>query len=68
MANYIAKSPLKNHIERKAEGGGRMNKMFSDRTPKVTDSEIRSLVLKYPLGEKKEPPISQNENSENILY
>lgn len=54
MANYVAKSPMKSTIERKADGGGRMNKMFSNRTPRVTDSEIRSLAQKYPKGEKKE--------------
>ena len=31
-----------------------MNKMFSDRTPKLTDTDIRTLVQKYPHGEKKE--------------
>lgn len=45
MTNYnVPKSPLRTNIERIAEGGGRMNKQFSDRTPKVNDDEIRSLV------------------------
>jgi hypothetical protein len=54
LASYANKSPLKSTIERKAIGNGRLNQMFSNRTPKVTDSDIRSLVSKYPLGEKRE--------------
>jgi len=56
LASYGNKSPLKATIERKTIGNGRLNQMFSDRTPRVTDSDIRSLVSKYPLGEKREAP------------
>jgi hypothetical protein len=63
MANYG--KPLQTNIERKAMGDGRMNKMFSDRTPKLSDGDIKSLVSKYPLAEKKE--IQEEKVSDNIL-
>lgn len=67
MTNYLpSKSPLKANFERKAIGDGRLNKLFSDRTPKVTDTDIKTLVQKYPIGEKKEE-ISQKSENQNIL-
>jgi hypothetical protein len=45
-----------------------MNKMYTERTPKVTDDEIKTLVNKYPHGEKKEKKeINESEITDNIL-
>ena len=40
---------LKANLERKNQGGGRLNKLFTERTPKLGDADIRSLISKYPV-------------------
>lgn len=40
---------LKANLERKTLGQGRLNKLFTERTPKLADGDIRSLISKYPV-------------------
>ena len=40
---------MKSNLERKTLGEGRMNKQFTERTPKLGDQDIRSLISKYPV-------------------
>ena len=61
-----SRNPLKSNVERKEMGHGRLNKLFQSKTPCVKDYEIRSLVRKYPLGEKEDIE-EKTSRADNIL-
>eukprot|EP00356_Strombidium_inclinatum_P000764 CAMPEP_0170508562 /NCGR_PEP_ID=MMETSP0208-20121228/62745_1 /TAXON_ID=197538 /ORGANISM="Strombidium inclinatum, Strain S3" /LENGTH=191 /DNA_ID=CAMNT_0010791531 /DNA_START=267 /DNA_END=844 /DNA_ORIENTATION=- len=63
-----AKKGLRSTVERRDIGEGRINKMFTTRTPTLMDDDIQSLIKQYPVPhhEKKRASLPSQESEVSI--
>ena len=60
-----SRTALSSHLKLKELGGGRINQRFTGNTSRMSDPDIRNLILKYPPKETGKEMLSLNETISN---